>query len=74
MIFRLALQQIRSHKIRSALTSFSVVLTAVLFMTVMSIAYCIMDSYQLSLMLATGSDFHAQIGDSGYALSGRFLY
>ena len=73
MIFRLALQQIRSHKIRSSLIALAVVLTSVLFMTVMSIAYCIMDSYQLSLMLATGSDFHAQIGDSGYSLTGEEL-
>ena len=73
MILRLALQQIRSHKIRSALIAFAVVLTSVLFMTVMSIAYCIMDSYQLTLMLATGSDFHAQVADRGYSMTGENL-
>lgn len=73
MILRLALQQIRSHKIRSLLIAFGVVLTSVLFMTVMSIAYCIMNSYQLTLMLAAGSDFHAQVEDSGYSLTGEDL-
>lgn len=73
MIFRLALLQIRSHKIRTSLIALAVVLTSVLYMTVISIAYCIMDSYQLSLMLATGSDFHALITDNGYSLTGGDL-
>ena len=73
MIFRLARLQIRSHRLRTTFVAVAVVLTAVLYMTVISIAYCLMDSIQLSKMLAAGSDFHASIFDTGYSISGETL-
>lgn len=73
MIFRLARLQISSHRMRTTFVAVAVVLTAVLYMTVISIAYCLMDSIQLSKMLAAGSDFHASIFDTGYSISGETL-
>ena len=73
MIFRLARIQISSHRLRTTFVAVAVVLTAVLYMTVISIAYCLMDSIQLSKMLASGSDFHASVWDTGYSISGEEL-
>ena len=73
MIFRLARLQIRSHRLRTGFVAVAVVLTAVLYMTVISFAYCALDSVQLSKMLASGSDIHAFIFDMGYSISGEAL-
>ena len=73
MIFRLACLQIQSHRLRTMFVAVAVVLTSILYMTVLSISYCIMDSTQLSMMLAAGSDFHASVWDTGYSLSGEML-
>lgn len=73
MIFRLARLQIRSHRLRTGFVAVAVVLTAVLYMTVISFAYCAVDSIQLSKMLASGSDIHAFIFDMGYSISGEAL-
>lgn len=73
MIFRLARLQIQSHRLRTIFVAVAVVLTSILYMTVSSISYCILDSTQLSMMLAAGSDFHASVSDTGYSLSGETL-
>lgn len=73
MIFRLARLQISSHRLRTTFAAVAVVLTAVLYMTVISIAYCFMDSIQLSKMLAFTSDVHACVWDTGYSISGEEL-
>ena len=73
MIFRLARLQIRSHRLRTGFVAVAVVLTAVLYMTVISFAYCAVDSVQLSKMLAFTSDVHALIVDTGYSISGEAL-
>lgn len=73
MIFRLARLQISSHRMRTTFVAVAVMLTAILYMTVISIAYCLMDSVQLSKMLASGSDFHSSIFDTGYSISGEAL-
>lgn len=73
MIFRLACLQIQSHRLRTMFVAVAAVLTSILYMTVISISYCIMDSTQLSRMLATGSDFHASVSDTGYSISGETL-
>lgn len=73
MIFRLARLQISSHRMRTGFVAVAVVLTAVLYMTVISFAYCALDSVQLSKMLASGSDIHAFIFDMGYSISGEAL-
>ena len=56
MIFRLACLQIQSHRLRMIFAAVAAVLTSILYMTVFSISYCILDSTQLSRMLAAGSD------------------
>ncbi|WP_322202682.1 ABC transporter permease [Acutalibacter intestini] len=73
MIFRLARLQISSHRLRTTFVAVAVVLTTVLYMTVISFAYCSLDSVQLSKMLASGSDIHASIFDMGYSISGEAL-
>lgn len=73
MIFRLARLQIQSHRLRTMFVAVAVVLTSILYMTVISISYCILDSTQLSMMLAAGSDFHASVSDTGYSISGETL-
>ncbi|WP_322169107.1 ABC transporter permease [Acutalibacter caecimuris] len=73
MIFRLARLQIQSHRLRTAFVAVAVVLTTVLYMTVISFAYCTLASIQLSKMLAFTSDFHALIVDTGYSISGETL-
>ncbi len=73
MIFRLARLQIRSHWLRTTLVAVAAVLASILYMTVISITYCILDSTQLSRMLAAGSDFHASVSDTGYSISGEAL-
>ena len=73
MIFRLSCLQIQSHRLRTMFVAVAAVLTSILYMTVISISYCILDSTQLSMMLAAGSDFHASVSDTGYSLSGETL-
>ena len=73
MIFRLARLQIRSHRLRTGFVAVAVALTTVLYMTVISFAYCAVDSVQLSKMLAFTSDAHALIVDTGYSISGEAL-
>lgn len=74
MIFKLARLQIRAHRLRTIFAAVATVLTSVLYMTVISISYCILDSTQLSRMLAGGSDYHASVSDTGYSISGEALY
>lgn len=73
MIFRLACLQIQSHRLRTIFVAVAAVLTSILYMTVISISYCILDSTQLSRMLAAGSDFHASVSDTGYSISAETL-
>ena len=73
MIFRLACLQIQSHRLRTVFAAVAAVLTSILYMTVISISYCILDSTQLSRMLAAGSDFHASVTDIGYSISAETL-
>lgn len=73
MILRLACLQIQSHRLRTMFVAVAGVLTSILYMTVLSISYCILDSSQLSMMLAAGSDFHASVSETGYSLSGETL-
>lgn len=69
MIFRLACLQIQSHRLRTIFAAVAAVLTSILDMTVISISYCILDSTQLSRMLAAGSDFHASVTGTCYSVS-----
>jgi hypothetical protein len=68
MIFRLACLQIQSHRLRTLFAAVAAVLTSILYMTVISISYCILDSTQLSRMLAAGSDFHASVTGTRYSV------
>ena len=73
MIFRLARLQIHSHRLRAIFVALAAVLTSILYMTVISVSYCIFASTQLSRMLAGGSDLHASVSDTGYSISGETL-
>ena len=69
MIFRPACLQIQSHRLCTIFAAVAAVLTSILYMTVISISYCILDSTQLSRMLAAGSDFHASVTGTCYSVS-----
>lgn len=60
-VTRLAVGSIRSHKLRSAAIYAAIILTCVLFMTVVSIIFNIFGGALLMLMLNSGYDFHASI-------------
>jgi len=68
IVTKLAVRSLKSHRGRSAVIGMAIILTLVLFMTVISIAYDIFTSSQLSLMLATGSDFHSMVYSGGMTL------
>lgn len=74
MIFRLACLQVQSHRLRTIFVPVAAVLTSILYMTVINISYCILDSTQLSRMLAAGSDFHASVSATGYSISPETLH
>ena len=61
-----ALRVIRDHRTRSVIVCLAVVLTCVLYMTVLSITSDIFSSYELSLMLAGGSDYHGVISETEF--------
>ncbi len=59
-----ALRRIRDHRTRSVIVCAAVVLTAVLYITVLSITSDIFSAFELSLMLAGGSDYHGVISET----------
>jgi putative ABC transport system permease protein len=62
----LALRMLRSNKTRSVIAGAAVILTALLFTTVISITACIMQLSEIVRQLAAGSDFHAAIYNVSY--------
>jgi len=69
VVTKLSVRSLWSHRGRSAVIGTAIILTLVLFMTVISIAFDIFTSSQLSLMLATGSDLHSVVYSSGMTLT-----
>lgn len=74
IIKSLAVGRIRSHRVRSAVICLSVILTAVLFMTVISISVNTVNGYQTVIMLQTGADYHAYVRCDAYDLRADELY
>jgi len=66
VITRLALSRIRTRKARSFVICAAIFLTAILFMTVVSISFNIIDSYTQIMFLDWGTDYH------GYLLTDAF--
>lgn len=67
IVTKLAVSSILSHRVRSIIVCAAVILTSVLFITVMSVTFNIFGGLQL--MLAAGSDFHASVSASDLNLT-----
>ncbi|MBQ8509123.1 MAG: ABC transporter permease [Clostridia bacterium] len=68
IISNLALGQLRSHRKRSMVIAAAILLTTLLFMTVLSITVGIAQSVELMKQLATGSDAHANFDAEQFML------
>lgn len=68
-ITKLSFDSIKTRKSRSIVVCVAILLTTILFVTIMSITFNVLGSYQLMLQLAGGSDLHAVISVDGYDIS-----
>lgn len=66
VITKLSIDSIKSHRVRSGIICTAVILTTVLFMTILCIIFNIFGGYQLMLQLAGGSDFHVMVSGNGF--------
>ena len=69
VITKLALTRIRTKKTRSFVICAAIFLTAVLFMTVVSISANIIDSYTQIMFLDWGTDYHGYILTDAFSLT-----
>jgi predicted neutral ceramidase superfamily lipid hydrolase len=69
VITRLALSRIRTRKARSFVICTAIFLTAVLFMTVVSISANIIDSYTQIMFLDWGTDYHSYLLTDAFTLT-----
>ena len=69
VITKLALSRIRTRKARSFVICTAIFLTAVLFMTVVSISANIIDSYTQIMFLDWGTDYHSYLLTDAFTLS-----
>ncbi len=72
-ITKLALTRITTRKARSGVICASILLTIVLFMTVVSISVNIFNSYSLMMRLANGTDYHGYLRTASFTISGEAL-
>ncbi len=70
---KLALTRITSKKARSGVICGAILLTIVLFMTVVSISVNMVSGYSLMLRLASGTDYHGYFRTPTFNLSGEEL-
>ena len=73
VITKLALRRITAKKARSGVICAAVLLTTVLFMTVVSIAVNLLSAYSLMLRMAAGTDYHGYLRGTAFTLSGEEL-
>ena len=73
VITKLALSRIRTRKARSFVICAAIFLTAVLFMTVVSISANIIDSYTQIMFLDWGTDYHSYLLTDAFTLTPKEL-
>ena len=70
MIAKLALNRITSKKARSAVICAAILLTMVLFMTIVSISVNMVSGCSLMMRMASGTDYHGYLRGATFTLTG----
>ena len=73
VITRLALSRITSKKARSAVICTAILLTMVLFMTIVSISVNMVSGYSLMMQMASGTEYHGYLRGATFTLTGEEL-
>ena len=73
VITKLALTRITTKKARTAVICAAILLTMVLFMTIVSISVNMVSGYSLMMRLASGTDYHGYLRGSTFTVSGEEL-
>ena len=73
VITKLALSRITSKKARSAVICAAILLTMVLFMTIVSISVNMVSGYSLMMRMASGTDYHGYLRGATFTLTGEEL-
>ena len=73
IITKLALSRITSKKARSAVICAAILLTMVLFMTIVSISVNMVSGYSLMMRMASGTDYHGYLRGATFTLTGEEL-
>lgn len=73
VITKLALSRITSKKARSAVICAAILLTMVLFMTIVSISVNMVSGYSLMMQMASGTDYHGYLRGTTFSLTGEEL-
>lgn len=73
VITKLALSRITSKKARSAVICAAILLTQVLFMTIVSISVNMVSGYSLMMRMASGTDYHGYLRGATFTLTGEEL-
>ena len=73
VITKLALSRITSKKARSAVICAAILLTMVLFMTIVSISVNLVSGYSLMMRMASGTDYHGYLRGATFTLTGEEL-
>ncbi len=72
-VTKLAVRRITAKKARSGVICAAILLTMVLFMTIVSISVNMISAYSLMLRMASGTDYHGYLRGTAFMLSGEEL-
>lgn len=73
VLAKLALNRVTSKKARSAVICAAILLTMVLFMTIVSISVNMVSGYSLMMRMASGTDYHGYLRGAAFTLTGEEL-
>lgn len=73
VIAKLALNRITSKKARSAVICAAILLTMILFMTIVSISVNMVSGCSLMMRMASGTDYHGYLRGAAFTLTGEEL-
>ena len=73
VLAKLALNRVTSKKARSAVICAAILLTMILFMTIVSISVNMVSGYSLMMRMASGTDYHGYLRGATFMLTGEEL-